>query len=56
MLVRPRSKPERWPTPCAQWDTTSADDELPANRPYAEVIEERLRFAKPVVVVWSPKP
>ncbi|HVM98568.1 MAG TPA: TIR domain-containing protein [Caulobacteraceae bacterium] len=29
------------------------DDELPAHRAYAEVIEERLRDAKAVVVVWS---
>jgi adenylate cyclase len=29
------------------------DDELPAHRDYAEVIEERLRAAKAVVVVWS---
>jgi len=29
------------------------DDELPAHRPYADVIEERLREAKAVVVVWS---
>jgi adenylate cyclase len=29
------------------------DDELPAHRSYAEVIEERLRSAKAVVVVWS---
>ena len=29
------------------------DDELPAHRAYAEVIEERLRSAKAVVVVWS---
>jgi adenylate cyclase len=29
------------------------DDELPAHRPYAEVIEERLRGAKAVVVLWS---
>jgi adenylate cyclase len=29
------------------------DDELPANRPYAEVIAERLSSAKAVVVVWS---
>ena len=29
------------------------DDELPAHRAYAEVIEERLRAAKAVVVVWS---
>ncbi len=29
------------------------DDELPAHRAYGEVIEERLRAAKAVVVVWS---
>jgi len=29
------------------------DDELPAHRPFSEVIEERLRQAKAVVVVWS---
>src|SRR5438132_13833485 len=29
------------------------DDELPAHRDYAQVIEERLRAAKAVVVVWS---
>jgi adenylate cyclase len=29
------------------------DDELPAHRPYGEVIEERLRKAKAVVVIWS---
>ncbi|HEY2480967.1 MAG TPA: TIR domain-containing protein [Caulobacteraceae bacterium] len=29
------------------------DDEIPAHRAYAEVIEERLRAAKAVVVVWS---
>ncbi len=29
------------------------DDELPAHRVYAEVIEERLRGAKAVVVLWS---
>ena len=29
------------------------DDELPAHRPYAEVIEERLKSSKAVVVVWS---
>ena len=29
------------------------DDELPAHRPYAEVIEERLNGAKAVVVLWS---
>jgi adenylate cyclase len=29
------------------------DDEIPANRAYSEVIEERLKSAKAVVVVWS---
>jgi len=29
------------------------DDELPAHRDYSEVIEERLRSAKAVVVIWS---
>src|SRR5258706_1192576 len=29
------------------------DDELPAHRDYSQVIEERLRAAKAVVVVWS---
>src|SRR5215469_9798327 len=29
------------------------DDELPAHRAYSEVIEERLKAAKAVVVVWS---
>ena len=29
------------------------DDELPAHRAYADVIEERLRTAKGVVVIWS---
>jgi adenylate cyclase len=29
------------------------DDELPAHRDYSEVIEERLRGAKAVVVIWS---
>jgi adenylate cyclase len=29
------------------------DDDLPAHRPYADVIDERLRAAKAVVVVWS---
>ena len=29
------------------------DDELPAHRPYAEVIEERIKGAKAVVVLWS---
>ena len=31
------------------------DDELPAHRPYAEVIEERVNGAKAVVVLWSPR-
>ena len=30
-----------------------SDDELPAHRDYSEVIEERLRAATAVVVVWS---
>ena len=29
------------------------DDQLPAHRPYAEVIEERINGAKAVVVLWS---
>src|SRR5690348_15063975 len=29
------------------------DDDLPAHRAYAEVIEERLKSAKAVVVLWS---
>jgi adenylate cyclase len=29
------------------------DDELPAHRAYAEVIEERLKTSKAVVVIWS---
>ena len=29
------------------------DDELPAHRPYSEVIEERLKAAAAVVVIWS---
>ena len=29
------------------------DDELPAHRPYAEVIEERIKGAGAVVVLWS---
>ena len=29
------------------------DDELPPHRAYADVIEERLRSAKAVVVLWS---
>jgi adenylate cyclase len=30
-----------------------SDDQLPAHRGYADVIEERLRAAKAVVVIWS---
>src|SRR3954451_13285935 len=30
------------------------DDELPAHRAYSEVIEERIRSAKAVIVLWSP--
>ena len=29
------------------------DDQLPAHRPYGDVIEERLRSAKAVLAVWS---
>ena len=29
------------------------DDELPAHRAYTDVLEERLRSAKAVVVIWS---
>ena len=29
------------------------DDELPAHKPYAEVIEERLKGASAVIVLWS---
>ena len=29
------------------------DDELPAHRPYADVIEERIKGAKAVIVLWS---
>jgi adenylate cyclase len=29
------------------------DDQLPTHRPYAEVIEERLKSARAVVVLWS---
>src|SRR3954471_7665371 len=29
------------------------DDQLPAHRAYSEVIEERLKSAKAVVVLWS---
>lgn len=37
----------------AQGHTVWRDDELPAHRAYADVIEERLRAAKAVVVLWS---
>ena len=33
--------------------TVWRDDELPAHRAYSEVIEERLKSAKAVVVLWS---
>jgi adenylate cyclase len=33
--------------------TVWRDDELPAHRAYSDVIEERLRSAKAVVVLWS---
>jgi adenylate cyclase len=33
--------------------TVWVDDQLPVHRAYAEVIEERLRAAKAVVVIWS---
>src|SRR5919107_174445 len=33
--------------------TVWRDDELPAHRAYADVIEERLKSAKAVVVLWS---
>jgi adenylate cyclase len=29
------------------------DDEIPAHRPYADVIQERLAAAKAVLVIWS---
>src|SRR5690349_6542491 len=31
------------------------DDEIPAHRAYAEVIEERLHAAKAVVVIWCER-
>ncbi|MGH7011210.1 MAG: TIR domain-containing protein, partial [Caulobacteraceae bacterium] len=34
-------------------DEVWRDDELPAHRSYAEVIEERLKAAKAVLVIWS---
>lgn len=33
--------------------TVWRDDQLPAHRPYSDVIEERLKSAKAVVVLWS---
>ena len=33
--------------------TVWRDDELPAHRAYSDVIEERLRSAKAVIVLWS---
>ena len=41
------------PRPFALGHGVWRDDELPAHRDYSEVIEERLRAAKAVVVVWS---
>jgi adenylate cyclase len=38
---------------CSLGYTIWRDDSLPAHRSYAEVIEERLRAAKAVVVIWS---
>ena len=35
--------------------TVWRDDELPAHRAYGDVIEERLKAAKAVVVIWSPE-
>ena len=37
----------------AQGYSVWRDDEIPAHRPYAEVIEERLRASKAVLVIWS---
>ena len=33
--------------------TVWRDNELPAHRPYSDVIEERLKLAKAVVGLWS---
>jgi adenylate cyclase len=38
---------------CAEGYRAWRDDELPAHRSYAEVIEERLKAADAVVVLWS---
>jgi len=40
-------------TLCAQGYRVWRDDELPAHRAYADVIEERLKSAQAVVVLWS---
>lgn len=37
----------------AQGFSVWRDDEIPAHKPYAEVIEERLRASNAVLVVWS---
>ena len=37
----------------AQGYSVWRDDEIPAHKPYGEVIEERLRASKVVLVVWS---
>ncbi len=37
----------------AQGFSVWRDDQIPAHKPYAEVIEERLRSSKAVLVVWS---
>jgi adenylate cyclase len=37
----------------AQGYSVWRDDEIPAHKPYAEVIEERLRSSKAVLVIWS---
>ena len=38
---------------CARGHRAWRDDELPPNRAYAEVIEERLNSADAVIVLWS---
>ena len=54
MRVRPRRRRGASPRRCGPlgYDVWR-DDELPAHRSYAEVIEERLASAKAVVVLWS---
>jgi adenylate cyclase len=37
----------------AQGYSVWRDDEIPAHKPFAEVIEERLRASKAVLVIWS---